>query len=694
MSIQPLRRFGGQILKEESTTLAQVIQTYAKTKQLNKGKELHSHLLRTHYPLCIFLTNHLLNMYSKCGHVHYALKVFDQMPHRNLVSWTAMVTGFSQNLRFSDSFKAFSQMRSAGESPTQFAFASVIRACVVLGSVEIGRQLHSLALKLGLACELFVGSNLADMYSKCGFMVEACKVFEEMPSKDAVSWTSMIDGYAKSGDFEAALLSYKRMINDGIGVDKYVVSSALSACSALKACQFGKCVHSTVVKLGLEVEVAVGNALVDMYSKSGDMESALNVFRVDPECRNIVSYSSLINGYVEMDEIEKAFSVFVDLQRRGAEPNQFTFSSLIKACAKQAALEQGIQLHAQVVKFNFDRDDFVSSVLVDMYGKCGLLDHSIQVFDEVATPTEVAWNSLLSIFAVHGLGNDALKTFSRMVQAGVKPNAITFISLLTGCSHSGLVEEGLKYFFSMDKTYGIVPRAGHYSCVIDLLGRAGRLEEAAEFINSMPMQPNAFGWCSFLGACTIHGDKERGKLAAEKLIQLEPENSGAHVLLSTIYAKEQEWEDFRGVRKIMRDSSMRKLPGYSWVDIGNKTHTFGAEDWSHPQKKEIYEKLDSLLDQIKKAGYVPNTDLVLHDMDDNSKVELLHHHSERIAIAFALISMPAGKPIIVKKNIRVCLDCHSAIKCISLVVGRKIIVRDNTRFHHFADGLCSCGDYW
>ncbi|PRQ43911.1 putative tetratricopeptide-like helical domain-containing protein [Rosa chinensis] len=258
-------------------------------------------------------------------------------------------------------------MRSAGESANQFAFASVIRACAVLGSVETGRQLHSLALKLGLACELFVGSNLADMYSNCGFMVEACKVFEAMASKDAVSWTSMIDGYAKSWDFESALLSYQRMINDGIGVDKYVVSSALSACSAPKACQFGKCVHSTVVKLGLEVEVAVGNALVDMYSKSGDMESALNVFRVDPESRNIVSYSSLINGYVEMDEIEKAFSVFVDLQRGRVEPNQFTFSSLIKACANQAALEQGIQLHAQVVKFNFDRDSFVSSVLVDMY---------------------------------------------------------------------------------------------------------------------------------------------------------------------------------------------------------------------------------------------------------------------------------------------------------------------------------------
>ncbi|XP_024172193.1 pentatricopeptide repeat-containing protein At5g66520 [Rosa chinensis] len=336
-----------------------------------------------------------------------------------------MVTGFSQNLRFSESFKAFSRMRSVGESPTQFAFASIIRACVVLGSVEVGRQLHSFALKLGLACELFVGSNLVDMYLKCGFMVDACKVFEEIPSKDAASWTSMIDGYTKSGDLR----------------------------QLYGTCQFG-----------------IGS-------------------------RNIVSYSSPINGYVKIDEIKKAFSVSVDLQRGvGVEPNQFTFSNLVKACTSQAALEQGIQLHAKVVKFNFDRDNFVPSVLVDMYGKCGLLNHSIQVFDEVATPTQVAWNSLLSAFAVHGLGNDVLKTFSRMVQARVKPNAITFISLLTGCSHSGLVEESLKYFYSMEKTYGIVPRAGHYSCIIGLLGGAKRLEKAEDFINSMRMQPNTFGW--------------------------------------------------------------------------------------------------------------------------------------------------------------------------------------------------------
>ncbi|KAK9289365.1 hypothetical protein L1049_007520 [Liquidambar formosana] len=678
----------------DSTTLAHVIQAYAQTKQLHRGKQLHAQLICAGYQPCTFLTNHLLNMYSKCGEIDYALKLFDKMPQRNMVSWTAMITGFSQNFKFLEAVSTFCRMRIAGQSPTQFAFSSVIRAAASLGSIEFGKQMHCLSLKCGFSCELFVGSNLADMYSKWGVMYDACKIFEEMPHKDEVSWTAMIDGYAKNGDFEEALLAFKRMIRDEVTIDQHVLSSTLVACGGLKVCNFGKSVHSNVVKLGFELEIVVGNALTDMYSKAGDMESASNVFEIDSELGNVVSCTSLIDGYVEVDQIEKALSIFVDLRRLGIEPNEFTFSSLIKACANQAALEQGTQLHAQVVKINFNSDLFVSSILVDMYGKCGLLDHSVRVFDEIGIPTDIAWNSLLSAFAQHGIGKEAMKIFDRMILSGVKPNEITFVSLLTGCSHAGLVDEGISYFYSMDKIYGLAPREEHYSCVIDLLGRAGRLKEAEEFINSMPFEPNAFGWCSFLGACRIQGDKERGKLAAEKLMKLEPENSGAHVLLSNIYAMGRQWEDVRSIRKMMRDGNVKKLPGYSWVDVGNKTHIFGVEDWSHPQKTEIYAKLDSLLDQIKEAGYVPNTDSIPFEMDDGMKGKLLHHHSERIAVAFALISMPIGKPIIVKKNIRVCVDCHSALKFISKVVGRKIIVRDNSRFHHFADGSCSCGDYW
>lgn len=681
------------LCKFDSKTLAQLIQTYAQTKQLNRGKEFHAQLLRANYPICIFMTNHLINMYSKCGLIDYAQNLFEKMPKRNIVSWTAMITGFSQNSRLSEAVNVLSQMRIVGEDPTQFAFASIIKACVSLRSIKIGKQTHCLALKYCLDWNIYVGSNLADMYSKCGMIIEACKLFEEMPCKDAVLWTAMIDGYAKNGEFEAALLAFKRMNKDGVIIDPHVLSSTLSACAALRDHKFGKSLQTSVVKLGFELKVVVGNALLDMYSKAGDMESASNVFVVLSEHRNVVSFTSLLHGYCEMQWFNEALAVFVDLRRQGIDPNEYTFSSLIKACASQAALEQGAQIHAQVVKLNLDVDSYISACLLDMYGKCGLLDHSIRVFNETRNPTEIAWNSLLNVFAQHGLGNEVMRLFYKMVLV-VKPNAITFTSLLTGCSHAGLFNEGLNFFYSMEKTYGVVPREEHYNCVIDLLGRAGRLKEAEEFINGMPFKPNAFGWCSFLGACRVHGDTKRGKVAAEELIKLEPENIGAIVLLSNLYAKEGKWEEVRRLRTKMREGNLQKLPGHSWVDVGNKTHVFGAEDWSHSRRKEIYEKLDSLLVQIQRAGYVPCTDSVAVDMDDSEKQTLLHHHSERIAIAFALLSIPNGKPIIVKKNLRVCVDCHSAIKYISKVVGRKIIVRDTRRYHHFADGTCSCGDYW
>ncbi|KAL5545858.1 hypothetical protein UlMin_005545 [Ulmus minor] len=689
MRSQGFRRF----MLGDYKKMAEIIQTYSQTKQLNKGKELHAQLLRVGFPLCTFLSNHLINMYSKCGVVEYAFNLFDKISQRNVVSWTAMITGFSQNLRLSEAVKAFSQMRIAGENPTQFAFSSVIKGCSSLRLIEFGKQMHCLALKVGFDLDIYVGSNVADMYSKCGVLVDACKCFEEMPCKDEVLWTAMIDGFAKNGEFEAALLAYKKMNKDEVVIDPHVLCTTLNACAAVKAHKFGKCLHSSVVKLGFESKLVLGNALVDVYSKAGDMESASKVFEIVSEYKNIVSFSSLISGYVEMDRTDEALDVFVELRRQGIDPNEFTFSSLLKACANQAALEQGTQLHTQVVKLGIDGDPCICSCLVDMYGKCGLLDHSIRVFEETRNPTEIAWNSLLNVIAQHGLGKEAMRMFDKMVHI-VKPNEITFVSLLVGCSHAGLVEEGLNYFYNMEKTYGVVPREEHYNCVIDLLGRARRLKEAEEFISSMPFEPNAYGWCSFLGACRLCGDAERGKLAAEKLLKLEPENSGALVLLSNLHAKEQKWEEVRSLRKMMRDGNVHKLPGYSWVDVGNKTHIFGVQDWSHPQHKEIYKKLDSLLDQIKEAGYAPFTDSIPLAMDDNEKERFLHHHSERIAIAFALISMAPGKPIIVKKNLRVCADCHSAIKYISKVVGRKIIVRDNSRFHHFADGFCSCQDYW
>lgn len=677
----------------DAATLGRLIQNYARGRKLVFGKQLHCQLIISRYSQDTFTINNLINMYSKCEEMGYALKLFDKMPQRNGVSWTAVIAGLCQNFRFWDALNSFYKMWVSGERLNQFVFSTVVKACSGLKLIWFGKQVHCLAVKYGFSSELFVGSNIADMYSGNGEMTDALRIFEEMPSKDEVCWTSMVDGYSKNGDFSEALMVFKKMRCEGVLVDQHALCSALGACGGLKASCYGMSLHAAIVKSGHELDIIAGNALVDMYVKIGEMDCASKVYDFHPDS-NIISCTSLIDGYVESNQIEKAFSIFMDLRMQNLLPNEFTFSCLIKASTSQAVLELGTQLHAQVLKLDYVLDPFVSAVLLDMYGKCGMIDDAIQVFHGIEKPTEFTWNSLLNVFGQHGLGDDVISTFELMTNSGVTPNDVTFVSLLTGCSHSGLVDKGLRYFYSMGTMYGIIPKTEHYSCVIHLLGRAGKLNEAEQFIKSMPFQPNAHGWCSFLWACKTHGDSKRGKIAADRLLQLEPENSGVHILLSNIYAMNQQWESARFIRKSMKDDNVKKLPGYSWVEFGKKIHVFGAANWSHPQQKDIYKKLDSLLVQIKAAGYVPDTDSVSVKMDDNMKKIMLHHHSERIAIAFALLTMPPGKLIIVKKNLRVCVDCHSAIKLISQVAGRKIIVRDNSRFHRFEDGCCSCSNYW
>ncbi|KAL7586655.1 hypothetical protein Lser_V15G38495 [Lactuca serriola] len=619
---------------------------------------MESYFMRNSSPLVTH--HHLLSMYTRCGQLGYAHRLFDEMPQRNMVSWTAMISAFSQNSKFTKAITTFCGIWDSGESPYQSAFSSVIQGCSSLKSVQIGTQIHY-------------------MYSKCGSIIEACMVFEEMPSKDEVSWNSMINGYAKNGYNEEALVSFKKMLIEDVTINQHLVCSTLCACGPLNAYNIGRSLHSFVTKLGFEQHNSVSNALMDMYCKVGDMVSGSQLLNINSKGTNIISYISLIDGFVESDQIEKAFIIFIELKRQRIEPNEFTFSSLIKACANPATLEQGVQLHALVLKYNLDQDPFVSSIIVDMYGKCGLLDHSLQAFDKISKPNEYTWNSLIGVFAHHGFGNKAIDVFVKMLLHDIKPNSITFINLLNACSHSGLLTEGLSYFNSMESIYGVKPKSEHYSCVIDLLGRSGKLKEAENFIKGMPFEANAYTWCSFLTSCRKYGDKERGELASKSLKIIDPLNSGAHVLLSNIYAKEQQWEDVKSC---------------SWVDVDKRVHVFGVEDLCHGDKKEIDLKLHELLRKITEVGYVPDVEYVPFDLVYDMKVKVLNHHSERIAIAYALIRMPIRKPIIVKKNLRVCVDCYSAIKLMSKVEGREIILRDNSRFHHFVDGSCSCKDFW
>jgi pentatricopeptide repeat protein len=371
-----------------------------------------------------------------------------------------------------------------------------------------------------------------------------------------------------------------------------------------------------------------------------------------------------------------------------------TITSVLSACARLSALKHGKEIHHYIIRFWFESHVFVGSALIDMYSKCGSIEVARHLFDKLSERNIVSWNAMIAGYAMHGHGEDALSLFHQMQQADIDPDHITFIALLSACSHAGLIDEGWHYFISMSREYHITPKVGHYSCMVDLLGRAGRLDEAREFIDKMPFEPNADVWGALLGACRIHSNIELGKFVAERLFELQPENPGFYVVMSNIYAAAGRWEDVEKVRTMMKDRGLKRRPGCSWIEVKDKVHAFNVGDKSHPQSEEIYAMLDHLGGQMKKFGYVPDKNFVLHDVEDEEKEHILCYHSEKLAIAFGLISTSLGTPIRIIKNLRVCGDCHSATKFISMIVERQIVVRDANRFHHFKDGMCSCGDYW
>lgn len=575
----------------------------------------------------------------------------------------------------------------------QWDILDVLQDCINTKSLLMGRSTHAHMIKNGIRNDVLVTNYLINMYARCGSIKDARDLFEKMPERSLVSWNTVVSAYTQSENGIEAIKMVWRMQQEGVLPDKFTFTSVLRACATLMALAEGKQVHALIVKIETEFNVFVESALVDMYGKCGSVEDARLVFDKMPE-RNLVSWNAMIAAFAQNGEGEEALNVFRQVQRAGVNQNQYTLSSALSACASLAALQEGNQVHVVSIKTGFQYDVFVGSALVDMYAKCGSIKNAQNVFDEMPKRNVVSWNAMITGFAQHGRGIETLEIFEQMQQAGVKPNGITFVCVLSACSHAGLVNEGQRYFDSMTGDHGITPRIHHYACMIDLLGRAGRLYEAEDLIDKMPYEPNAAVWGSLLGACRIHGYMELAQRAAERLFEVEPHNAGNHVLLSNIYAAAGRWDDVEKVWKLMKDSGVKKDKGRSWVELKDKVHVFVVGDRSHPLTEKIYALLERLTEQIKEAGYVPETNYALHDVEDQQKEHLLGHHSEKLALAFGLISMPSGITIQIKKNLRVCGDCHTAFKFISNIVGREIVVRDTNRFHHFNHGQCSCGDYW
>jgi pentatricopeptide repeat protein len=674
-------------------TFVGVVNACASLVALEEGRCAHEQIIQSGCESDVSVGNSLIDMYGKCGSMEDARRVFNEMPSRNVVSWTTIIFGYVKSGQGQKALELFQQMQQEGVKPNLVTFVGVLNACASVLALEEGRRAHEQIIQNGWESDVSIGSSLVDMYTKCGSMEDAWAVFNKMPSRDVVSWTAMIFGHVKYGQGLKALELFRQMQQEGVQPNTVTFMGVLNACASLVALEEGRCAHEQIIQSGCESDVSVGSSLIDMYAKCGSMDDACRVFD-KMVSRDVVSWTVMMLGHVKCGQGQKALGLFRQMQQEGVLPNAVTFMVVLNACASVVALEEGRRVHEQIIQSSCESDVFVGNSLIDMYAKCGSMEDAWRVFNTMPSRDVVSWNAMLGGFALHGHGEEALAHFERMCEEGIEVDNVTFVCLLSACSHAGLLCEGQRSFGSMSTVHKISAKLEHYTCMVDLLGRAGHLHEAEDMIKVMPCKPDVAVWMALLGACRIHGNVEMGERIAKHILEVDPGNAAGYVLLSNIYAAAGKWDLSEKVQSQRKERGVKKQSGRTWIEVNNEVHTFVVDDQDHPQIIEIRAELKRLYRQMQEAGYVPDTKFVLHDVEEEEKVYHLCHHSEKLAIAFGLISTPPGTTLRIFKNLRVCGDCHTSTKFIAKIVGRAIIVRDANRFHHFECGVCSCRDYW
>ncbi|KAF8401925.1 hypothetical protein HHK36_012876 [Tetracentron sinense] len=654
-----------------------VLKSCTSLMDLKLGESIHGCVIRLGLDFDLYTCNALMNMYGKLQTIGEVggMRFCDSQVYDKILE-PKLIEEKRSNLSSSDESRS-------GIMYQDLDGGSHDNSCELLD--EFQKRIVGVDPNVELKQRSDEGSRRIDgkvLYHSCGksndigmrkrdkeafYMENVRKVFDRMPKRDLVSWNTVIAGSAQNGMYEEALMMVKEMGDADLKPDSFTLSSVLPIFAEYVDVSKGKEIHG--------------------------VDDSLRVFCLLPH-RDAISWNSVIAGCVQNGLFDEGLNFFRQMLMAKIKPRHVTFSSIMPACAHLTTLHMGKQLHGYIIRSRFLDNVFIASSLVDMYAKCGNIRIARWIFDKMESPDMVSWTAIIMGYALHGHAHVALSLFRKMEMENVRPNYVAFVAVLTACSHAGLIDEAWKFFNSMIKDYGIAPGLEHYAAVADLLGRAGRLEEAYEFISNMQIEPAGSVWSTLLAACRVHKNIELAEKVAEKIFKLDPENMGSYILLSNIYSAAGRWNDAAKLRVSMKGRGMRKKPACSWIEVKNKVHAFMAGDNSHPYYDRINEALKVLLEQMEREGYVLNTDDVLHDVEEEQKRYILCSHSERLAIAFGIISTPAGTTIRVTKNLRVCVDCHTATKFISKIVGREIVVRDVSRFHHFNDGKCSCGDYW
>lgn len=655
---------------------------------------LHGHAVVSGFGSDVFVGSALVDAYTRFSKIRDAFKVFDEIPDPDTVLWNTLLSGLLKNSCLDESVKVFRDMIGRKTRVDSTTLAVVLSAVAELQRLRYGMMVQALAIKVGCHFDKHVLTCLVSLYSKCGDVSTAQLLFQLIRNPDLVAYNAMVSGFSCNGEAEESLRLFQELLLSEHNVSSSSVVGLVPVFHPFGRLDLTRTIHGFCVKSGFTSNSSVSTALITVYTRLNELELARSLFDEAPE-KPLASWNAMISGYAQNGHTEKAISLFHEMQKLKIQPNPVTITSILSACAQIGALGLGKWVHGLIKEESFGPSVYVSTALIDMYMKCGSIQEARVLFDTMEERNLVTWNAMISGYGLHGDGREALRLYQQMQEAGISPTGVTYLSVLYACSHAGLVEEGERIFDSMVNDHGFVPKSEHYACMVDILGRGGRLEEAVEFITKkMPVAPGPAQWGALLGACMVHKNSNLARLASARLFELDPENIGYHVLLSNIYSTNSNYTEAASLRQVAKRRNLMKTPGCTLIEVEGRAHIFTSSDRSHPQSEGIYATLEGLMGKMKDEGYLAETVMALHDVEQEEKEMMVKVHSEKLAIAFGLMVCGDGEEIRIIKNLRVCLDCHNFTKFVSRISGRKITVRDANRFHHFEGGDCSCGDYW
>ncbi|KAL2482998.1 Pentatricopeptide repeat-containing protein [Forsythia ovata] len=542
----------------------------------------------------------LISGYIKCGMMKEARRLFDRDDaKKNVVTWTAMISGYVKMKNFFEAERLFDEM----PEKNVISWNTMIEGYVQSDRIEKALGLFE---RMGERNVVSWNTVIAGLVNY-GRMKDARGLFDRMPQRDVISWTIMISGLARKGRVDEAKVLFDTM------PERNVVSWNAMISGYAQNLRLDEAFH--LFERMPEKDVPSWNAMIAGFIQNRDLERARNLFNEMPR-KNVVSWTAMINGYVQDGQSEEALRTFFNMKKDSrVNPNEGTFVSVLGACSDLAGLSEGKQVHQVIIKTVYEENEFVISALINMYSKCGELVMARKMFEDGLKGQRdlVSWNTMIAAYSHHGCGRNAIKLFKEMQNMGFKPNDVTYVGLLSACSHAGLVEQGLKYFDMLLRDECIEVRDDHYSCLVDLCGRAGRLKEAYDLIEQLRNKVSAGVWGALLAGCNVHGDEDVGKLAAIKLLDMEPENAGTYMLLSNIYASSGKWKEAAFQRLKMKEKGLKKQPGCSWIEVGNRFHVFVVGDKSHSESEIIGSLLFNLHKKMKKMGSIPLYDIIMEE---------------------------------------------------------------------------------